>query len=222
MWFRRLAQTTPPSHPDRLGKVFITFTTWTHPTNQEFASFRYVPIEREPMCVITASLDDPDRVSTEYLAGAVPRLATAGLDFEPTLRRITLASRFPCLVERSTAALWYDRTERTTADLDALLKMFRGAQQGAFQCLSTYKRLTQQLAAADQRPTFLPARATCESELAIAELYVSEVFDDALRQEAIPKLNAARVAQREQQIQSCRDAVGEIRRAYLEAIYGAN
>jgi hypothetical protein len=82
--------------------------------------------------------------------------------------------------------------------------------------------LSQQLAVADQRATYLPARATCESELAIAELYVSEVFDDLLRQEAMPKLRVARVAQREQKIESCRAAVGDIRRAYLEAIYGAN
>ena len=233
MWFGGLAQATPPSHPYRQGTIFMTFRTWTRPTNQEFKSFRYTPIEWETMCVITASLDEPNRVSTEYLAAAVPRLATAGLDFEPTLRRITLASRFPCRVERPTAALRYDhlrRTARTTADREALEEaleepledLLRGEHRGAFQCVSAYKRLTQELGAAEQRAAYLPATATCESELAIAELYVSEVFDDALRQETIPQLDAARVAQRARQTESCRAAVGDIRRAYFEAIYGSN
>ena len=150
MWFRGLAQATPPSHLYRQGTVFLAFTTWTHPTNQEFASFRYRPVERETMCVIRASLDEPDRVSTEYLAAAVPQLATAGLDFEPTLRRITLASRFPCRVERSTAALWYNhliKTARTAADRvaleealeDALEELLRGER--AFQCVSAVQAL---------------------------------------------------------------------------------
>ncbi len=88
--------------------------------------------------------------------------------------------------------------------------------------VSAYKRLTQQLGAAEQRAAYLPATATCESELAIAGLYVSEVFDATLRQETIPKLDAARVAQSERQTESCRAAVGDLRRAYFEAIYGSN
>ena len=43
-----------------------------------------------------------------------------------------------------------------------------------------------------------------------------------LRQKTIPTLDAARVAQRQGRIDECRQAVGEIRRAYFDAIYGSN
>ena len=151
------------------------------------------------------------------------RLAAVGIDFEPTPPRVRLASRFPCRLEVAAAARWWDAgANRTSADRAALDDLFRRAQQGTIACLSAYKRLTQRLGAAEQRSAYLPATATCESELAIAEAYVSEVFDDVLRQKTIPTLDAARVAQPQGRIDECRQAVGEIRRAYFEAIYGLN
>jgi hypothetical protein len=150
------------------------------------------------------------------------RLSAFGLDFEPTPRRIGLASRFPCNLERPAAALWYDRESRTSADRRALEDMFRGEREGPIQCLSTYKRLAHRLGAAGQRSAYLPATATCESELAIAEVYVSDVFDDPLRQATLPALEVARAAQKDQQDEKCKLAVGRIRRAYFEAIYGSH
>ena len=151
------------------------------------------------------------------------RLAAVGIDFEPTPPRIRLASRFPCSLEVAAAGRWWDGGRNwTSADGKALEDLFRGAQQGTIACLSAYKRLTQRLGAAEQRSAYLPATATCESELPIAEVYVSEVFDDVLRQKTIPTLDAARVAQPQGRIDECRQAVGEIRRAYFDAIYGSN
>jgi hypothetical protein len=69
---------------------------------------------------------------------------------------------------------------------------------------------------------YLPPTASCESELAIAEVYVSGVFDDPLRRKTIPTLDAVRVAQLQGRIDECRQGVAEIRRAYFEAIYGSN
>jgi hypothetical protein len=150
------------------------------------------------------------------------RLAAVGVDFEPTPPRVRLASRFPCSLERAAAARWYDRAIRTSADREALEDLFRAERQSAILCLSTYKRLTQRLGAAEQRSAYRAASATCGSELAIAEVYVSDVFDDPLRQKTIPKLDAARVAQQQGRFDECRRGVGEIRRAYFEAIYGSN
>ena len=110
--------------------------------------------------------------------------------------------------------------DSTSADRKALEDLFRGAQQGTIACLSAYKRLTERLGAAEQRSAYLPSAATCESELAIAEVYVSEVFDDPLRQATRPALEMARAAQQERQTELCRVAVGDIRRAYFEAIFG--
>jgi hypothetical protein len=150
------------------------------------------------------------------------RLAAIGVDFEPTPRRIRLASRFPCNLERPSAALWYDRApSRTSAERMALEELFRAEHKGPIQCLSAYNRLAQRLGAAERRSVYLPATGTCESELAIAEVYLSEVFDDPLRQETIHRLDAARGARKAQQTESCRLAVGDIRRAYFEAVYGS-
>jgi hypothetical protein len=51
---------------------------------------------------------------------------------------------------------------------------------------------------------------------------MSKVFDDELRREALPALKVARAAQRNQQVEECRLAVGRIRLAYFEAIYGSH
>jgi hypothetical protein len=155
-------------------------------------------------------------------AASRPRLAAVGVDFEPTPARVRLASRFPCSLESAAAARWWDRWNRTSADREALEELFRGAQQGAIRCLSAYQRLTQRLGAAEHRSAYVPATATCDSELKIAEVYVSDVFDDSLRRKTVPTLDAARLAQRQGQIDECRRGVGEIRRAYFEAIYGSN
>jgi hypothetical protein len=100
--------------------------------------------------------------------------------------------------------------------------LFRAERQRAIPCLSAYERLTQRLGAAEHRSAYLPASATCEAELAIAQVYVSEVFDDPLRQKTIPILDAARVAQQHGWVDECRRGAGEIRRTYFEAIYGSN
>ena len=151
------------------------------------------------------------------------RLAAVGVDFEPTPPRIRLASRFPCSLEVAAAGRWWDGGKNSTSgDGKALEDLFRGAQQGTIACLSAYKRLTQRLGAAEQRSAYLPAAATCESELAIAEAYVSKVFDDPLRQATRPALEMARTAQQERQTELCRVAAGEIRRAYFEAIFDVN
>jgi len=155
-------------------------------------------------------------------AAAQRRLAAIGVDFAPTPPHIRLASLFPCGLERAAAARWWDRTTRTSADREALEGLFRGERQSPIRCLSAYKRLVQRLAAAEQRSAYLPPTATCESELAIAEVYVSGVFDDPLRQKTIPTLDAARVAQQQGRIDECRQGVAKIRRAYFEAIYGSN
>jgi hypothetical protein len=157
-------------------------------------------------------------------SAASPRrqLAAVGVDFEPTLPRFRLASQFPCSLERAAAARWWDSATRTSADRKALEDLFRGERQGAIACLSAYRRLTQRLGAAEQRSTYLPPTATCESELAIAEVYVSEAFDEPLRKKTIPTLDAARVAQQQGRIDECREGVAEIRRAYFQAIYGSN
>jgi hypothetical protein len=155
------------------------------------------------------------------------RLAAVGVDFEPTPLRIRLASRFPCSLETAAAARWWDRpghsgVTRTSADREALEHLFREAPQSAIRCLSAYQRLTQRLGAAEQRSVYLPASAACESELAIAEVYVSKVFDDGLRRKMMPTLDAARVAQRQGQVDRCRLGAGAIRRAYVEAVYAPN
>jgi hypothetical protein len=160
-------------------------------------------------------------------AAARQRLAAVGVDFEPSLRRIGLASRFPCRLETAAAADWWDRpgrrgVTRTSADREALEDLFRETQHSAIRCLSAYKRLTERLGAAEQRSAYLPATAACEPELAIAEVYVSKVFDDSLRQKMMPILDAARVAQQQGQLDECRLRAGAIRRAYVEAIYGPN
>jgi hypothetical protein len=155
------------------------------------------------------------------------RLAAVGVDFEPTPPRVRLASRFPCSLEVAAAARWWDGpglsgVTRTSADREAIAALFLEGQQGAIRCLSAYKRLTERLGAAEHRSAYLPASASCESELAVAEVYVSEVFDDPLQQKTIPTLSAARVAQQQGRIDECRQAVGKIRRVYFEAIYRSN
>jgi hypothetical protein len=166
-------------------------------------------------------------VSDAAAAAARQRMAAVGVDFEPTPRSIGLASRFPCRLETAAAARWWDTpgnsgVTRTSADRKALADLFREAQQGAIRCLSAYQRVTQRLGTAERRDAYLPATAPCESELAIAEVYVSEVFDDPLRQVTRPALEIARSAQRERQTELCRVAVGEVRRAYFEAIFGVS
>ena len=160
---------------------------------------------------------------SNYLPAAVAGVARFGIDFEPTSRRMTLAGRFPCELEQSVAARWYDRgtkTHRTSADLHALESLFTAAQKGPIQCLSAYRTLTERLAAAEHTSPYAPSQASCESELSLADIYVSTVFDDALRQEALAALKIARVAQKEKQIELCRVAMGDIRRVYFNAIYG--
>jgi len=153
------------------------------------------------------------------------RLAAVGVDFEPTAPRVRLASRFPCSLEVAAAAGWWDRpglsgVTRTDADREAIAALFLGAQQGAIRCLSAYKPLTERLGAAEHRSAYLLPTATCESELAIARMYVSKAFDEPLRQKAVPTLYAARVAQQQGRIDECRQDVAEIRRVYFDAIYG--
>lgn len=155
-------------------------------------------------------------------AAAQRRLTAIGVDFASTPPHIRLASLFPCGLERAAAARWWDRTTRTSADREALEDLFRSERQSTIRCLSAYKRLVQRLAAAEQRSAYLPPTATCEAELAIAEVYVSGVFDDPLRRKTIPTLDAVRVAQLQGRIDECRQGVAEIRRAYFEAIYGSN
>jgi hypothetical protein len=162
---------------------------------------------------------------SNYLPAAVARVAGVGIDFEPTSRRMTLASRFPCDLEQSAAGRWYDRptrTVRTSADLHAVKNLFTAAQKGPIQCLTAYKTLTGRLAAAEHTSPYAPSQASCESELSLADTYMSKVFDDELRREALPALEVARAAQRDQQVEECRLAVGRIRLAYFEAIYGSH
>jgi uncharacterized membrane protein len=195
MWFGAFAE----SQPQAVQKAALSmeFLTWTQPTNRQLARFRHVPIIWETTCVVPVNFD-----------------------FEPTPPRVRLASRFPCSLERAVAARWWDRTARPSADRGTLDDLFRAEQQGEFACLSAYKRLMQRLGAADQRSAFLPLSETCESELAIAQLYVSEVFDERLRQTTLPTLDAVRAAQQQGRMEDCRQGVGEIRRAYFDAIYG--
>ena len=61
---------------------------------------------------------------------------------------------------------------------------------------------------------------SCDAALPLAEVYVSEVFDESLRQATRPALERARAAQQGREAEPCRVAVGEIRRAYFEAIFG--
>ena len=74
------------------------------------------------------------------------------------------------------------------------------------------------MGAAEQSSAYLRAIAAAEAELAIAEVYVSEVFDVPLRQATRPRLEIARTAQQERQTELCRVAVGEIRQGYFGAI----
>jgi hypothetical protein len=144
--------------------------------------------------------------------------------FEATPRRIELASRFPCDLETRAAALWFDHplnTARTSADSQGLRDLFEAGTQSPIQCLSAYARLTERLGAAEQRSRYVPAAASCEPELTIAEAYFSDAFDAALRGQTAGLLATARAAQSEKQIESCRLAVADIRRAYFEVIYGA-
>ena len=196
MWFGAFAESQPQAVQE--AALSMEFLTWTQPTNRQLTRLRHVPIIWETICMLPVKFD-----------------------FEPTPARIRLAGRFPCGLERATAARWWDRTTtRTSADREALEDLFRAEQQGEFACLSAYKRLTQRLGAADQRSAFRPLNETCESELAIAQLYVSEVFDERLRQTSLQTLDTVRAAQQQARIEDCRRGVGEIRRAYFEAIYG--
>ena len=223
-WFTGYTETLPPSHPDRHLDVFMEFTTWTRPTNEDLATFRYIPITWEPICVIRANLQQPSRLSTEYLPAAATRLARVGIGFEPTLRRVNLAGRFPCDLERAQAARWYDQPAhgtRTAEEMSALENMIDAAGRGSIQCLSAYRQLITQLAAADNVTPFAPPAARCESELAIAEAYYGDAFDADLQRETLPSLNAARDAATQGKVDACRPSVASIRRAYFEAIYGS-
>jgi hypothetical protein len=143
--------------------------------------------------------------------------------FESSPRRLSLAHRFPCSLERVRAALWYDgppKRDRSTAEQDALLTLFIAEYNGPIQCLAAYRTLTERLATAEHRDPYVPSTTTCDAELALADVYVSEVFDDPLRQATRPTLEMARTAQQTQQTELCRVAVGEIRRAYFGAIFG--
>ena len=162
--------------------------------------------------------------STNAPGNAAPqRLSALVADFTPTARRIRLASRFPCNLELASAGPWYDNgVFRTGAHLRAFNDLLGAAQQSPIRCLSAFRRLTEQFATADGRDTYMPAGVTCESELAVAEVYVSKVFDDLLWQKTIPTLEAARVAHQQGRIDECRQDVGVIRRAYFEAIYGTD
>jgi hypothetical protein len=195
MWFGAFAESQPQAvQPTAFSMEFLT---WTQPTNRQLTRFRHVPIIWETICALHVNVD-----------------------FEPTPLRARLASRFPCSLERAAAARWWDHTIRTSTDREALEDLFRAEKQGEFACLSAYKRLTERLAAADHRSAFLPTSQTCESEVAIAQLYVSEVFDERLRKTTLPTLNAVRVAQQQGRIDDCQRGAAEIRRAYFEAIYG--
>jgi hypothetical protein len=157
-------------------------------------------------------------------AASRQRVAAIGVDFEPTPLRVQLASRFPCSVEVATAARWWDAGGgiRTSADREAIAALFAAARQNAIRCLAAYKPLTERLGAAEQRSPFVPSAATCDSELAIADAYVSKVFDAPIRQRTVPLLDAARLAKQSGRIDDCRQRTGEIRRAYFDAIYGRN
>ena len=162
-------------------------------------------------------------MSELWMDGPMDMARAAG--FEPSPRRVGLATRFPCSLERADAAAWYDRAiqpKRSSADLDALLELLNAEHDGPIQCLAAYKKLTERLGTAENGDPYVPWTTTCTSELALAEVYVSEVFDDPLRQKTIRTLDAARSAQEQGRIDECRTAVGEIRRAYFEAIYGSN
>ena len=166
-------------------------------------------------------------VSDAAAAAARQRMAAVGVDFAPTPRSIVLSSRFPCRLETAAAARWWDHpglsgVTRTSADRKALADLFSEAQQTAIRCLSAYRRVTQRLGAAEQRSAYEPSTAACESELAIAEVYVADVFDAPLRQQTIPTLEGARAAQRRGGTDDCRQKAAEIRRAYFEAIYGSH
>jgi hypothetical protein len=160
------------------------------------------------------------RFYAHYLV--VDMVRAAGFDGTP--RHIELASRFPCDPEMRAAALWYDRpltTPRTSADSRALRDLFEAATKSPIQCFSAYARLTERLGEAERRSRYVPVAASCEQELSVAETYVSEVFDAALRGQTAALLESARAAQSEKQAESCRLAVADIRRAYFEAVYGA-
>ena len=132
-------------------------------------------LRREYLEAIYSSTNAPGRAAPQRLSALV-------VDFTPTARRIRLASRFPCTLERASAGRWYDHgADRTSAHRLAFEDLLRAEQQSPIRCLSAFKRMTEQLAAADGRDSHLPAAATCESELAVAEVYLSDVFDDALR-----------------------------------------
>ncbi len=223
MWFTGFAESLPASHRDRQANVFLEFISWTRPTNAELASVRYVPIVWESICIIRANLQQPAHVSTQYLPAAVARLAASGPGFEATLRRVNLAGRFPCDLERAEATRWHDQPmhgTRTAQEISARKNMIEAARKGSTQCLSAYRQLTARLAAADHVSPLAPPTARCESDLAIAEAYYGDAFDEDLQRETQPSLNAAREAATQENVDACRQAVASIRRAYFEAIYG--
>ena len=215
MWFRAFTELRPQAVQ---GATFsMEFLTWTQPTNRQLAGFRRVPIVWETTCTLQVNM------SELWMDGPMDMARAAG--FEPSPRRVGLATRFPCSLERADAAAWYDRAiqpKRSSADLDALLELLNAEHDGPIQCLAAYKKLTERLGTAENGDPYVPWTTTCTSELALAEVYVSEVFDDPLRQKTIRTLDAARAAQAQGRIDECRMAVGEIRRAYFEAIYGSN
>ena len=94
--------------------------------------------------------------------------------FEPSPRRLGLATRFPCSLESAGAALWYDRgnqTRRNGADYDALMELFSAGQQGPVQCLAAFRTLTERLATAENADPYVPSTTTCNAEFALAEVY---------------------------------------------------
>ena len=50
---------------------------------------------------------------------------------------------------------------------------------------------------------------------------MSDAFDDPLRRATLQALEAARARRKDQQVEECKLAVGRIRLAYFEAIYGS-
>ena len=145
--------------------------------------------------------------------------------------QVRLIRQFPCSLETAGAGQWYDRgnqATRNSADLDALRALFiasfnasqRGGLAETIECFAAYWTLTERIAAAEHGDPYVPSTPACDAALPLAEVYVSEVFDESLRQATRPALERARAAQQGREAEPCRVAVGEIRRAYFEAIFG--
>lgn len=203
--------------------VFLTefvYSEW--PTVDDFAVYRYRPIESTVVCRLTSEVGSgqtPTLTITERGIDILTR--EAGLPFKPRHEWAPLLYDFPCLAEVQRLSWWFDRPNLAPRGPEAETALRRVLSDVSTKNpLRCFAEVDATLAGMDLdwRAENLPPPAPCGPDFGLAHAYATIMEGYPLVHKIAVAVERARAAQARDDHAACLLATAEARRLYVNAI----